>query len=181
MNKFTFKKGLIKYRSNYTSLGLNGARKCLRELISAQYTGHQCGTDEFKCDNGQCIKYYARCNNDADCSDGSDETSCGCSSDQFPCPNKKCISLEKLCDGKQDCDGGLDEKACGECLQTRGLTFEFSLKTALPLLCGRLRRFCVRQRLVVILQRLWCSNHRLRECSIALFRNSHKMATPLTI
>ena len=102
--------------------------KCLLELISAtQFTGHQCGTGEFKCDNGQCIKYNLRCNNDAECSDGSDETSCGCSSDQFPCPNKKCISLEKLCDGKQDCEGGLDEKPCGECLQTRGLIFGFWL------------------------------------------------------
>lgn len=36
-----------------------------------------CGSQEFKCDNGQCIKENHHCDGDYECEDESDESGCG--------------------------------------------------------------------------------------------------------
>lgn len=37
----------------------------------------KCQRDEFRCDDGQCIREVYRCDSIRDCLDGSDEKSCG--------------------------------------------------------------------------------------------------------
>ena len=36
-----------------------------------------CSSNQFTCNNGQCVPSTARCNSRRDCTDGSDETNCG--------------------------------------------------------------------------------------------------------
>uniref|UniRef100_A0A3B4WEJ2 Uncharacterized protein n=1 Tax=Seriola lalandi dorsalis TaxID=1841481 RepID=A0A3B4WEJ2_SERLL len=72
----------------------------------------ECKAGEFRCANGQCISKTFICDNDNDCSDGSDEVSCPkpkCSARSFQCNNSVCVPALWRCDGDKDCADGSDE------------------------------------------------------------------------
>ncbi|GBP23516.1 Sortilin-related receptor [Eumeta japonica] len=86
----------------------------------------------FKCDNGNCLPYWWRCDGINDCGDRSDEIGCGftvtepvtptpssgdsrrtrCSRNEFSCSPGVCIPLSWVCDMADDCPGGEDERGC---------------------------------------------------------------------
>ncbi|CAG0901565.1 unnamed protein product [Darwinula stevensoni] len=77
-----------------------------------------CGND-FVCDTGECVSSKLRCNDAADCIDGSDEFGCsipGCSEDEFQCNTGDCILTKFKCDSYDDCPDGSDERGC-PCLE----------------------------------------------------------------
>lgn len=93
------------------------------------FTG-DCHINEFRCTEGKCIPQSKKCDNNRDCSDGSDEHDCGkdliiifysktsflinnflswleikCNEGQFRCAiTNKCILNDWLCDGQVDCN-----------------------------------------------------------------------------
>ncbi|XP_045777367.1 low-density lipoprotein receptor isoform X7 [Maniola jurtina] len=80
-----------------------------------------CTTSEFRCKTGRCIPMLWRCDNEKDCSDGSDEepSICkveACGPEEFTCRGKRgeCVPLTWMCDDNVDCSDGSDEKACNE-------------------------------------------------------------------
>lgn len=87
----------------------------------------------FKCDNGNCMPDWWRCDGIDDCGDKSDETGCGfdmppselvpvirdhtpvvkrCGKNDFTCAPGRCIPLSWVCDGAADCEDGSDEQSC---------------------------------------------------------------------
>ncbi|CAH2050204.1 unnamed protein product, partial [Iphiclides podalirius] len=80
-----------------------------------------CTASEFRCKTGRCIPMSWRCDNEKDCSDGSDEEpgTCkveACGPEEFTCRGKhgECVPLTWMCDDNPDCSDGSDEKACNE-------------------------------------------------------------------
>ncbi|XP_045538413.1 low-density lipoprotein receptor isoform X9 [Papilio machaon] len=80
-----------------------------------------CTSNEFRCKTGRCIPLSWRCDNEKDCSDGSDEEpgTCkveACGPEEFTCRGKhgECVPLTWMCDDNPDCSDGSDEKACNE-------------------------------------------------------------------
>ncbi|KAK9305193.1 hypothetical protein QLX08_003707 [Tetragonisca angustula] len=74
----------------------------------------ECETNQFQCDNGQCIAKRGRCNGILDCTDNSDETfiQCGsitCSKFSFRCNYGACIDSNLKCNGVTNCADGSDE------------------------------------------------------------------------
>ncbi|RXG61743.1 Low-density lipoprotein receptor-related protein 2 [Armadillidium vulgare] len=75
----------------------------------------KCSSNEWTCENGECISDFARCDGSADCSDKSDEKSCTtitCSKDKFQCKDRLCIENKYKCDGFRDCPDNSDEDNC---------------------------------------------------------------------
>jgi len=78
------------------------------------FPGLQCRSNEFQCDNKQCIDVRERCDGDFNCIDDSDEEDCDCPSSDFLCPSGQCIKPEELCDDKNNCEDEADEINCGK-------------------------------------------------------------------
>uniref|UniRef100_A0A3B4FXS2 Low-density lipoprotein receptor-related protein 2 n=1 Tax=Pundamilia nyererei TaxID=303518 RepID=A0A3B4FXS2_9CICH len=76
-----------------------------------------CGSDQFQCNNGQCINIGWRCDGTKDCTDDSDELNCppSCTSQEFKCVTSgECIPSGFVCDGEEDCiDGSDEQRTCG--------------------------------------------------------------------
>lgn len=86
----------------------------------------------FKCNNGECMPSWWKCDGVRDCSDNSDELGCGpesgttrsplkptppafkdkCKPTHFHCDSGECIAKRFLCDGTPDCPNGEDERGC---------------------------------------------------------------------
>ena len=88
-----------------------------------------CNEWMFKCGSEQCIPFWWKCDNVADCSDSSDEDGCGpdhetvlvpnsnssssavepavlgCPAAKFQCHNGVCVWGSWVCDGDNDCPG----------------------------------------------------------------------------
>ncbi|CAH1246984.1 TLL1 [Branchiostoma lanceolatum] len=77
-----------------------------------------CSTNEFECDDGDCIEASWECDDFEDCWDGSDEANCVstgpqvCTTSQFQCLNGGCVSNSWICDGDNDCGDMSDEQNC---------------------------------------------------------------------
>ncbi|CAD5112199.1 DgyrCDS1434 [Dimorphilus gyrociliatus] len=85
-----------------------------------------CEENQFRCDNGQCIHGFAKCDQEVDCQDGSDERNCtirNCANTtEFQCEDKRnCIPKHWKCDGSEDCTDGSDERNCALCAPGRFL------------------------------------------------------------
>ncbi|XP_066975872.1 uncharacterized protein [Macrobrachium rosenbergii] len=65
---------------------------------------------QFRCDNGECIPEFSRCNLIQDCKDSSDEANCTCA-DLL----KSKFLNRKICDGIVDCWDHSDETNCDWC------------------------------------------------------------------
>ncbi|XP_048872623.1 basement membrane-specific heparan sulfate proteoglycan core protein isoform X12 [Brienomyrus brachyistius] len=75
-----------------------------------------CRADQATCQNGLCIPRDYLCDGERDCSDGSDEISCGtpspCEPNEFKCQNGHCALKLWRCDGDNDCGDNSDESYC---------------------------------------------------------------------
>uniref|UniRef100_A0A182JW00 Uncharacterized protein n=1 Tax=Anopheles christyi TaxID=43041 RepID=A0A182JW00_9DIPT len=78
----------------------------------------KCRSNEFTCDDNQCIDQDRQCDGVPDCSRGEDELECGIvecdESREFLCrSDNTCIQKEAVCDGHADCSDGEDEQCEG--------------------------------------------------------------------
>ncbi|XP_043524481.1 modular serine protease-like isoform X3 [Frieseomelitta varia] len=103
-------------------------------IVFSILLGHvksECETNQFQCDNGQCIAKRGRCNGILDCTDNSDETfiQCGsitCSKFSFRCNYGACIDSNLKCNGVTNCADGSDEDS-GLCIDTTSSTTSTSI------------------------------------------------------
>ncbi|XP_028850828.1 basement membrane-specific heparan sulfate proteoglycan core protein isoform X4 [Denticeps clupeoides] len=75
-----------------------------------------CRADQATCRSGECISRDYLCDGERDCSDGSDEITCGtpspCEPNEFKCANGRCALKLWRCDGDNDCQDNSDELNC---------------------------------------------------------------------
>ncbi|KAM4859286.1 low-density lipoprotein receptor-related protein 2 [Thomomys bottae] len=91
--------------------------------------GSRCAASQFTCLNGECIAQEWKCDNDHDCSDGSDELESVCAfhtclPTAFTCGNGRCVPYRYRCDYYNDCGDHSDEAGC--VFQPCNSTTEFS-------------------------------------------------------
>ncbi|XP_041970500.1 serine protease nudel [Aricia agestis] len=85
---------------------------------------------EFECARiQQSIPYQLRCNQKADCEDGTDETGCTCTD------YLATFESNLICDGNIDCSDGQDEIDCFECDNNQYLCKQDSLCIPLDFVC----------------------------------------------
>ncbi|KAG5307515.1 FA9 factor, partial [Acromyrmex insinuator] len=107
---------------------------CVEEYLSYMFTyivcigsgyaqTYECGSDRFRCYNGDCIAGDLLCDGTPHCRDLSDETETECTkpeilpisrpnrctTNQVACDNGECIHKDNMCNGIQDCADGSDE------------------------------------------------------------------------
>lgn len=116
-----FRKNQLPFISDTNNVVIHKMSVFLEGNINTQFAhfnhqllDHKCSSDEFQCDNGQCVMSSLRCDGDVACLDESDEKDCACLSNEFKCNDGLCLHLTKLCDGQKDCSEGSDEANCGK-------------------------------------------------------------------
>ncbi|KAG5324322.1 LFC factor, partial [Pseudoatta argentina] len=107
---------------------------CVEEYLAYMFTyivcidsgyaqTYECGSDKFRCYNGDCIAGDLLCDGTPHCRDLSDETEAECTkpeilpisrpnrctTNQIACDNGECIHKDNMCNGIQDCADGSDE------------------------------------------------------------------------
>ncbi|KAH8329979.1 hypothetical protein KR067_012076, partial [Drosophila pandora] len=91
-------------------------RRWISKMYSIHFLFAECASNEFRCNNGQCIDERRRCDYKVDCPDGEDESEdcpTACSAMEYQCSDgTRCISVSQTCDGRIDCTGGDDEEHC---------------------------------------------------------------------
>lgn len=100
-------------------VGLQSQESTLAGLSNPSSAASPCGLSEFQCNSGECTPRGWRCDQEEDCTDGSDELGCGgaCMLYQMPCAHSShCVSPGQLCDGVTQCPDGSDEDpdVCGK-------------------------------------------------------------------
>ncbi|GFQ69087.1 low-density lipoprotein receptor [Trichonephila clavata] len=81
-------------------------------ILFVKSSSAHCPSHQFECGNGRCIPMTWHCDDDNDCGDNTDESSCElrtCSETEFKCQNSKCVPLRWLCDNEDDCGDKSDE------------------------------------------------------------------------
>jgi hypothetical protein len=76
-----------------------------------------CGSNQWACEDGQCIPSSWLCDGMSDCDGAEDEAGCGssasdCLPGNFDCGNGSCVPESWQCDGTSDCDNCADERDC---------------------------------------------------------------------
>ncbi|XP_071963860.1 uncharacterized protein [Antedon mediterranea] len=74
----------------------------------------ECHSNDFQCDNEECIHEIFVCDGTEDCKDGSDEMNCkdSCEQGGFLCKDGRCISVSFVCDFISHCRDLSDEIDC---------------------------------------------------------------------
>ncbi|VDK47362.1 unnamed protein product [Anisakis simplex] len=83
-------------------------------------SNNNCNENDFRCNDGKCIRREWKCDGSGDCADGEDEKDCphpGCKTDQWQCDRYEwhsvsCIAEYQRCDNITDCADGSDEVDC---------------------------------------------------------------------
>nr|XP_042898156.1 very low-density lipoprotein receptor isoform X1 [Parasteatoda tepidariorum]XP_042898157.1 very low-density lipoprotein receptor isoform X2 [Parasteatoda tepidariorum] len=81
-------------------------------IYSIHLINGSCPPHQFQCENGRCIPVTWHCDEDNDCGDNTDETSCEfrtCSDNELKCDNSKCVPNRWICDNEDDCGDKTDE------------------------------------------------------------------------
>lgn len=92
-------------------------------LTIAPESSSSCSSDQYQCEQGQCIPDRWLCDDYPDCPFGDDEENCfttdygttegsSCPDDQYECLNGVCIPSYWVCDGYPDCLDADDEDDC---------------------------------------------------------------------
>ena len=105
--------------TNYQDTKATFALKAMMDYTGIDGTGPilpKCKSNEFMCDNSECVDGRYKCDGQIDCFDESDEATCPavvCSTDEFLCHSKQqCIPKQFVCNRQFDCSDDSDEDNC---------------------------------------------------------------------